>query len=145
MDTCCVSTSHTLIWLITCDFWIVYVQVFCVIVWTVLVSQVYTSHGPTVVMPTWFSSRNWFLKVGPFDEGGKVRVHTAVTLCLVFPSCASLPLLFHSKWQSPDIHPSLVRLHYPSKMLPGSRPLSDMFCDSNSCCCVHGLPQAEKK
>ncbi|XP_026992205.2 UDP-GlcNAc:betaGal beta-1,3-N-acetylglucosaminyltransferase-like protein 1 isoform X2 [Tachysurus fulvidraco] len=33
--------------------------------------QVYTSHGPTVVMPTWFCSRLWFQKVGPFDEGGK--------------------------------------------------------------------------
>ncbi|XP_028273565.1 queuosine-tRNA galactosyltransferase isoform X2 [Parambassis ranga] len=31
----------------------------------------YTSHGPTVVMPTWFCSRKWYLKVGPFDEGGK--------------------------------------------------------------------------
>uniref|UniRef100_A0A3P8VXH2 UDP-GlcNAc:betaGal beta-1,3-N-acetylglucosaminyltransferase-like 1 n=1 Tax=Cynoglossus semilaevis TaxID=244447 RepID=A0A3P8VXH2_CYNSE len=36
-----------------------------------LMTQVYTSHGPTVVMPTWFCSRQWFLKVGPFDEGGK--------------------------------------------------------------------------
>ncbi|CAK6968325.1 UDP-GlcNAc:betaGal beta-1%2C3-N-acetylglucosaminyltransferase-like protein 1 [Scomber scombrus] len=36
-----------------------------------LITQVYTSHGPTVIMPTWFCSRNWFLKVGPFDEGGK--------------------------------------------------------------------------
>ncbi|XP_040003100.1 UDP-GlcNAc:betaGal beta-1,3-N-acetylglucosaminyltransferase-like protein 1 isoform X2 [Xiphias gladius] len=36
-----------------------------------LITQVYTSHGPTVVMPTWFCSRNWYLKVGPFDEGGK--------------------------------------------------------------------------
>ncbi|KAL7852172.1 hypothetical protein SRHO_G00179570 [Serrasalmus rhombeus] len=36
-----------------------------------LYTQVYTSHGPTVVMPTWFCSRDWFLKVGPFDEGGK--------------------------------------------------------------------------
>lgn len=33
--------------------------------------NVYTSHGPTVIMPTWFCSRNWFLKVGSFDEGGK--------------------------------------------------------------------------
>ncbi|GLD72655.1 UDP-GlcNAc:betaGal beta-1,3-N-acetylglucosaminyltransferase-like protein 1, partial [Lates japonicus] len=33
--------------------------------------RVYTSHGPTVVMPTWFCSRNLFLKVGPFDKGGK--------------------------------------------------------------------------
>uniref|UniRef100_A0A3Q2QLK5 UDP-GlcNAc:betaGal beta-1,3-N-acetylglucosaminyltransferase-like 1 n=1 Tax=Fundulus heteroclitus TaxID=8078 RepID=A0A3Q2QLK5_FUNHE len=31
----------------------------------------YTSHGPTVVMPTWFCSRKLFLKVGSFDEGGK--------------------------------------------------------------------------
>ncbi|XP_071360768.1 queuosine-tRNA galactosyltransferase isoform X2 [Trachinotus anak] len=36
-----------------------------------LITQVFTSHGPTVVMPTWFCSRDWFLKVGPFDEGGK--------------------------------------------------------------------------
>ncbi|KAF4075473.1 hypothetical protein AMELA_G00234840 [Ameiurus melas] len=36
-----------------------------------LLTQVYTSHGPTVVMPTWFCSRRWFHKVGPFDEGGK--------------------------------------------------------------------------
>ncbi|KAG7223760.1 hypothetical protein INR49_026442 [Caranx melampygus] len=36
-----------------------------------LITQAYTSHGPTVVMPTWFCSRNWFLTVGPFDEGGK--------------------------------------------------------------------------
>ncbi|XP_026883407.2 UDP-GlcNAc:betaGal beta-1,3-N-acetylglucosaminyltransferase-like protein 1 isoform X2 [Electrophorus electricus] len=36
-----------------------------------LLTQVYTSHGPTVVMPTWFCSRDWFHKVGPFDEGGK--------------------------------------------------------------------------
>lgn len=36
-----------------------------------LTTQVYTSHGPTVVMPTWFCSRDWFQAVGPFDEGGK--------------------------------------------------------------------------
>ncbi|KAM6972497.1 queuosine-tRNA galactosyltransferase [Aplochiton taeniatus] len=36
-----------------------------------LVTQVYTSHGPTVVMPTWFCSRDWFQRVGTFDEGGK--------------------------------------------------------------------------
>ncbi|XP_060905621.1 UDP-GlcNAc:betaGal beta-1,3-N-acetylglucosaminyltransferase-like protein 1 isoform X1 [Labrus mixtus] len=36
-----------------------------------LTTQLYTSHGPTVIMPTWFCSRDWFLKVGPFDEGGK--------------------------------------------------------------------------
>ncbi|CAJ1053138.1 UDP-GlcNAc:betaGal beta-1%2C3-N-acetylglucosaminyltransferase-like protein 1 [Xyrichtys novacula] len=36
-----------------------------------LITQVFTSHGPTVIMPTWFCSRDWFLKVGPFNEGGK--------------------------------------------------------------------------
>ncbi|MFT7802559.1 UDP-GlcNAc:betaGal beta-1,3-N-acetylglucosaminyltransferase-like protein 1 isoform X2 [Arapaima gigas] len=36
-----------------------------------LLSQVYTSHGPTVIMPTWLCSRNWFQRVGCFDEGGK--------------------------------------------------------------------------
>ncbi|GAB5581457.1 UDP-GlcNAc:betaGal beta-1 [Prionailurus iriomotensis] len=33
--------------------------------------QVFTSNGPTVIMPTWFCSRAWFSYVGPFDEGGK--------------------------------------------------------------------------
>uniref|UniRef100_A0A8B9Q978 Glycosyltransferase 2-like domain-containing protein n=2 Tax=Apteryx owenii TaxID=8824 RepID=A0A8B9Q978_APTOW len=32
---------------------------------------VFTSHGPTVIMPTWFCSREWFYHVGKFDEGGK--------------------------------------------------------------------------
>uniref|UniRef100_A0A8D0GNA6 UDP-GlcNAc:betaGal beta-1,3-N-acetylglucosaminyltransferase like 1 n=1 Tax=Sphenodon punctatus TaxID=8508 RepID=A0A8D0GNA6_SPHPU len=36
-----------------------------------LLTQVYTSHGPTVIMPTWFCSREWFCQVGKFDEGGK--------------------------------------------------------------------------
>ncbi|XP_035263279.1 UDP-GlcNAc:betaGal beta-1,3-N-acetylglucosaminyltransferase-like protein 1 isoform X2 [Anguilla anguilla] len=36
-----------------------------------LLTQVYTSHGPTVIMPTWFFSRRWFHKVGIFNEGGK--------------------------------------------------------------------------
>uniref|UniRef100_A0A8C6RT01 UDP-GlcNAc:betaGal beta-1,3-N-acetylglucosaminyltransferase-like 1 n=1 Tax=Nannospalax galili TaxID=1026970 RepID=A0A8C6RT01_NANGA len=36
-----------------------------------LLTQVFTSHGPTVIMPTWFCSRAWFFHVGPFDEGGK--------------------------------------------------------------------------
>ncbi|XP_068007491.1 queuosine-tRNA galactosyltransferase isoform X2 [Melanerpes formicivorus] len=34
-------------------------------------NSVFTSHGPTVIMPTWFCSREWFLHVGKFDEGGK--------------------------------------------------------------------------
>ena len=33
---------------------------------------VFTSNGPTVIMPTWFCSRAWFAHVGPFDEGGQV-------------------------------------------------------------------------
>ncbi|KAH3871431.1 UDP-GlcNAc:betaGal beta-1,3-N-acetylglucosaminyltransferase-like protein 1 [Dreissena polymorpha] len=36
-----------------------------------LYTQIYTSHGPTVIMPTWFCSREVFDKVGGFDEGGK--------------------------------------------------------------------------
>uniref|UniRef100_A0A8D3DJW7 Glycosyltransferase 2-like domain-containing protein n=1 Tax=Scophthalmus maximus TaxID=52904 RepID=A0A8D3DJW7_SCOMX len=55
-----------------------------------LVTQVFTSHGPTVVMPTWFCSKNWFLKVGPFDEGGKVRFHTRTGLLSDSKSAAVL-------------------------------------------------------
>ncbi|XP_048673322.2 queuosine-tRNA galactosyltransferase isoform X3 [Caretta caretta] len=36
-----------------------------------LLTQVFTSHGPTVIMPTWFCSREWFCHVGKFNEGGK--------------------------------------------------------------------------
>ncbi|NWX85722.1 B3GNL protein, partial [Nothoprocta pentlandii] len=36
-----------------------------------LLTQIFTSHGPTVIMPTWFCSREWFYHVGKFDEGGK--------------------------------------------------------------------------
>ncbi|XP_053232103.1 UDP-GlcNAc:betaGal beta-1,3-N-acetylglucosaminyltransferase-like protein 1 isoform X2 [Podarcis raffonei] len=36
-----------------------------------LLTQVFTSHGPTVIMPTWFCSREWFCHVGRFDEAGK--------------------------------------------------------------------------
>ncbi|XP_063060722.1 UDP-GlcNAc:betaGal beta-1,3-N-acetylglucosaminyltransferase-like protein 1 [Engraulis encrasicolus] len=36
-----------------------------------LQTQIFTSHGPTVIMPTWLLSRDWFLKIGPFNEGGK--------------------------------------------------------------------------
>ncbi|XP_064350919.1 UDP-GlcNAc:betaGal beta-1,3-N-acetylglucosaminyltransferase-like protein 1 isoform X3 [Camelus dromedarius] len=34
-------------------------------------TSVFTSNGPTVIMPTWFCSRAWFSHVGPFDEGGR--------------------------------------------------------------------------
>ncbi|KAK3922434.1 UDP-GlcNAc:betaGal beta-1,3-N-acetylglucosaminyltransferase-like protein 1, partial [Frankliniella fusca] len=33
--------------------------------------QIYTSHGPTVIMPTWFCSREVFHRVGKFSEAGK--------------------------------------------------------------------------
>ena len=36
-----------------------------------LLTQIYTSHGPTVIMPTWFCSREVFDRVGKFDETGK--------------------------------------------------------------------------
>ncbi|XP_037666542.1 UDP-GlcNAc:betaGal beta-1,3-N-acetylglucosaminyltransferase-like protein 1 isoform X2 [Choloepus didactylus] len=34
-------------------------------------TEVFTSNGPTVIMPTWFCSRAWFSHVGLFDEGGQ--------------------------------------------------------------------------
>ncbi|XP_070581001.1 queuosine-tRNA galactosyltransferase-like [Ptychodera flava] len=36
-----------------------------------LLTQIYTSHGPTVIMPTWFCSREVFDRIGGFNEGGK--------------------------------------------------------------------------
>ncbi|XP_053566282.1 UDP-GlcNAc:betaGal beta-1,3-N-acetylglucosaminyltransferase-like protein 1 isoform X2 [Bombina bombina] len=36
-----------------------------------LLTQVFTSHGPTVIMPTWFCSREWFCHVGQFVEDGR--------------------------------------------------------------------------
>lgn len=36
-----------------------------------LITQIYTSHGPTVIMPTWFCSREVYDQVGGFDEGGQ--------------------------------------------------------------------------
>ncbi|XP_007957976.1 UDP-GlcNAc:betaGal beta-1,3-N-acetylglucosaminyltransferase-like protein 1 [Orycteropus afer afer] len=36
-----------------------------------LLTQVFTSNGPTVIMPTWFCSRAWFSHIGWFDEGGQ--------------------------------------------------------------------------
>ena len=51
--------------------------------------QAYTSHGPTVLMPTWFCSRKVLEDVGGFDEGGKVAslfldsLGTAIWGCFV--------------------------------------------------------------
>ncbi|RUS75577.1 hypothetical protein EGW08_016671 [Elysia chlorotica] len=36
-----------------------------------LCCQVYTSHGPTVIMPTWFCHRDVVERAGGFDESGK--------------------------------------------------------------------------
>ncbi|XP_066441947.1 queuosine-tRNA galactosyltransferase isoform X2 [Eleutherodactylus coqui] len=36
-----------------------------------LPESVFTSHGPTVVMPTWFCSKEWFCYVGQFVEDGQ--------------------------------------------------------------------------
>ncbi|MGH0127079.1 UNVERIFIED_CONTAM: hypothetical protein FKN15_068725 [Acipenser sinensis] len=33
--------------------------------------MVFTSHGPTVIMPSWCCARDWFDQVGWFNEGGK--------------------------------------------------------------------------
>ncbi|XP_064126503.1 UDP-GlcNAc:betaGal beta-1,3-N-acetylglucosaminyltransferase-like protein 1 isoform X3 [Loxodonta africana] len=62
-----------------------------------LLTQVFTSNGPTVIMPTWFCSRAWFSHVGWFDEGGQKTLQ-----CLVdreFPKSAAKDVLsvFKSK------------------------------------------------
>lgn len=36
-----------------------------------LYSQIYTSHGPTLIMPTWFCHRSVYNKADGFSEGGK--------------------------------------------------------------------------
>ncbi|XP_029657373.1 UDP-GlcNAc:betaGal beta-1,3-N-acetylglucosaminyltransferase-like protein 1 isoform X3 [Octopus sinensis] len=36
-----------------------------------LQTQIFTSHGPTIAMPTWFCSRELFDKVGGFSEDGQ--------------------------------------------------------------------------
>uniref|UniRef100_T1IRQ0 Glycosyltransferase 2-like domain-containing protein n=1 Tax=Strigamia maritima TaxID=126957 RepID=T1IRQ0_STRMM len=36
-----------------------------------LYTQIYTSHGPTVLMPTWFCHRDVYKNVGGFNEDGK--------------------------------------------------------------------------
>lgn len=36
-----------------------------------LYTQIYTSHGPTLVMPTWFCARQVYDRIGGFDESGK--------------------------------------------------------------------------
>nr|CAD7400385.1 unnamed protein product [Timema cristinae] len=36
-----------------------------------LYRQIYTSHGPTLIMPTWFCDRKVFERVGGFNESGK--------------------------------------------------------------------------
>lgn len=36
-----------------------------------LYSQIYTSHGPTLIMPTWFCHQSVYNKAGGFSEGGK--------------------------------------------------------------------------
>ncbi|XP_048510433.1 UDP-GlcNAc:betaGal beta-1,3-N-acetylglucosaminyltransferase-like protein 1 [Athalia rosae] len=35
-----------------------------------LEEQIYTSHGPTIIMPTWFCHKSVFQKVGGFSEAG---------------------------------------------------------------------------
>ncbi|XP_065193924.1 queuosine-tRNA galactosyltransferase-like [Sycon ciliatum] len=48
-----------------------YTQWACSLSHDQLQHQVYTSNGPTVVMPTWFCHRSVFERAGPFDESGK--------------------------------------------------------------------------
>ncbi|KAM9209732.1 queuosine-tRNA galactosyltransferase isoform 3-T3 [Dugong dugon] len=82
-----------------------------------LLTQVFTSNGPTVIMPTWFCSRAWFSHVGWFDEGGQgvpedllffqehlrrggrvVRVDRSLLLYRYHPQAASLSILEGTIW-----------------------------------------------
>lgn len=36
-----------------------------------LYTQIYTSHGPTLILPTWFCKRKIYERIGGFEEGGK--------------------------------------------------------------------------
>ncbi|KAM9597828.1 queuosine-tRNA galactosyltransferase isoform 2-T3 [Trichechus inunguis] len=82
-----------------------------------LLTQVFTSNGPTVIMPTWFCSRAWFSHVGWFDEGGQgvpedllffqehlrrggrvVRVDRSLLLYRYHPQAASLSVLEGTIW-----------------------------------------------
>ncbi|XP_037013652.2 UDP-GlcNAc:betaGal beta-1,3-N-acetylglucosaminyltransferase-like protein 1 isoform X1 [Artibeus jamaicensis] len=82
-----------------------------------LLTQVFTSNGPTVIMPSWFCSRAWFLHVGPFDEGGQgvpedllffydhlrkgggvVRVDQSLLLYRYHPSAATHSVLETTIW-----------------------------------------------
>ncbi|XP_039503587.1 UDP-GlcNAc:betaGal beta-1,3-N-acetylglucosaminyltransferase-like protein 1 isoform X2 [Pimephales promelas] len=80
-------------------------------------TQAFTSHGPTVVMPTWFCSRRWFQTVGAFNEGGKgvpedllffyqslrcggvlLRVEECLLVYRYHPHSATHSVLEHSIW-----------------------------------------------
>ncbi|CAM4446138.1 unnamed protein product [Leuciscus chuanchicus] len=82
-----------------------------------LLTQVFTSHGPTVVMPTWFCSRRWFQNVGAFNEGGKgvpedllffyqslrcggvlLRVEECLLVYRYHPHAATHSVLEHTIW-----------------------------------------------
>ncbi|XP_077057509.1 queuosine-tRNA galactosyltransferase isoform X2 [Siphateles boraxobius] len=82
-----------------------------------LLTQVFTSHGPTVVMPTWFCSRSWFQSVGAFNEGGKgvpedllffyqslrcggvlLRVEECLLVYRYHPHAATHSVLEHTIW-----------------------------------------------
>ncbi|XP_053767030.1 queuosine-tRNA galactosyltransferase isoform X1 [Desmodus rotundus] len=82
-----------------------------------LLTQVFTSNGPTVIMPSWFCSRAWFSHVGPFDEGGQgvpedllffydhlrkgggvVRVDQSLLLYRYHPSAATHSVLETTIW-----------------------------------------------
>ena len=68
--------------------------------WTTVwkhVFQVYTSHGPTVIMPSWFMSRDVFYAVGAFDEGGKVCAQMFLLILLSFNTFYDHPIHYDDK------------------------------------------------
>ncbi|XP_063562052.1 queuosine-tRNA galactosyltransferase isoform X1 [Gorilla gorilla gorilla] len=87
-----------------------------------LLTQVFTSNGPTVIMPTWFCSRAWFSHVGPFNEGGQVRAEGGNQVPL--PGSGPCPLCVGSA-------------HWPPSALPCLRGSGDL---GNPCLRVLPVP-----
>nr|XP_036853526.1 UDP-GlcNAc:betaGal beta-1,3-N-acetylglucosaminyltransferase-like protein 1 isoform X3 [Manis javanica] len=114
--------------------------------------SVFTSNGPTVIMPTWFCSRAWFSHVGPFDEGGRgvpedllffynhlrkgggvIRVDQSLLLYRYHPHAATHAVLEkHSGVQKAEKQPHLRadRDHPPGLSVPRAQ-------SGPSCCPTH--------
>lgn len=96
-----------------------------------LYTQAYTSHGPTVIMPTWFMSRRAFEMVGCFDECGKgtpedliffykhleaggsiLRVELDLLMYRYHPEAQTFSVLEHTIW---ELRVDAIQRHVISK------------------------------